>query len=48
MAAHPDGSRVYVVNSFSETVSVIDTVTNTVVDTVAVGMAPRAFGQFIG
>ena len=33
MAVTPDGGRVYVANSFSDTVSVIDTRTNTVVDT---------------
>ena len=40
VAVHPDGSRVYVANVFSHTVSVIDTATNTVVKTVAVGEYP--------
>jgi YVTN family beta-propeller protein len=50
VAVTPDGARVYVVNvNFSPipppplgTVSVIDTATNTVVDTVVVGSGPRA------
>ena len=40
VAVHPDGSRVYVANWLSQTVSVIDTATNTVVKTVAVGDNP--------
>ena len=35
-------------NLGSDNVSVIDTATNTVVATVAVGIGPRAFGLFIG
>jgi YVTN family beta-propeller protein len=37
-----------VANTDSNNVSVIDTVTNTVMATVAVGTSPVAFGQFIG
>ncbi len=42
------GTRVYVANGSSNNVSVIDTATNTVVATVAVGNSPAAFGKFIG
>jgi len=38
----PDGSRVYVANRSSSTVSVIDTATNSVIGTVKVGKGPRA------
>ncbi len=37
----PDGARLYVSNTFSNTVSVIDTATNTVIATVPVGTAPQ-------
>jgi len=47
-AVTPDGAFVYVANVNSDNVSVIDTSTNTVTDTVAVGDAPVAFGKFIG
>jgi YVTN family beta-propeller protein len=41
VAVHPDGSTVYVTNSeISNTVSVIDTATNTVTATVSVGSYP--------
>jgi YVTN family beta-propeller protein len=43
-----DGRRAYVANNQSDNVSVIDTATDTVVDTIPVGRAPVAFGQFIG
>jgi YVTN family beta-propeller protein len=43
----PDGSKVYVTNESSNNVSVIDTKTNTVTATIAVGVAPEAFGIFI-
>ena len=42
VAVSPNGSRVYVANSFSRTVSVINTSTNTVVATIPVGGAPSA------
>ena len=48
MSVSPDGLKVYVANYGSDTVSVIDTATNTVTTTVAVGDAPLAFGNFIG
>ena len=38
----------YITNSGSNTVSVIDTATNTVVSTIPVGSGPDAFGIFIG
>ena len=38
VAVSPDGSRVYVANAGSSTVSVIDTATNTVTATIAVGL----------
>ncbi len=44
---HPDGSTVYVANELNDTVSVIDTATHTVVETVTVGSGPEALGQFI-
>ena len=37
MAVTPDGSKVYVANAFSSTVSVIATATNTVTATIPVG-----------
>jgi YVTN family beta-propeller protein len=40
--------RVYVTNDGSNTVSVIDTATNSIVATVAVGGNPRSWGLFIG
>ena len=36
----PDGSRAYVVNNGSDTLSVIDTATNTTIDTIPVGHQP--------
>jgi YVTN family beta-propeller protein len=42
LAVHPNGSRVYVANELSGTVSVIDTALNTVVGTVTVGDGPRS------
>ncbi len=44
VAVHPDGSALYVSNS-AGTVSVIDTETHTIVETVTVGSAPLAFGM---
>ncbi len=44
----PDGGKVYVANFLSNTVSVIDTATNTVIDSpIPVGNDPTAFGAFI-
>jgi YVTN family beta-propeller protein len=43
----PDGSKVYVANFFSNTVSVIATSSNTVIATIPVGSEPSAFGVFI-
>jgi YVTN family beta-propeller protein len=40
VAVTPDGSRVYVANSDDDTVSIIDTQTETVIDTLNVGDAP--------
>ena len=56
MAATPDSSKVYVANTLSDTVSVIDTATNTVTATILVGTGtatnpfgpiPVALGVFI-
>jgi YVTN family beta-propeller protein len=47
VAVTPDGSKVYVANEGSDTVSVIDTKTNTVTATIPVGSVPIAFGIFI-
>ena len=41
VAVRPDGARAYVTNSLSNSVSVLDTATNTVVATVAVGAQPQ-------
>ncbi len=40
MAITPDGTRAYVTNSGESTVSVIDTASNTVINTVRVGYGP--------
>lgn len=48
VAITSDGTKVYVTNSGSNTVSVIDTTTNEVIDTVEVGIRPSGLGQFIG
>ena len=48
VAVTPDGALVYVTNPGNNTISVIDTSTNTVIDTVTVGSTPTAFGMFIG
>ena len=40
LAITPDGTMAYVVNAISNTVSVIDTVTNTVIANVPVGFGP--------
>jgi len=58
IAVDPDGTRVYVVNgcgadvtcgfTVGGTISVLDTASDTVVATIAVGQGPIAFGQFIG
>jgi len=46
-ARSPDGSKVYVANSASNNVLVIDTATNTVIATIPVGSHPVALGLFI-
>lgn len=46
VAVSPDGSKVYVTNGGSATVSVIATASNAVTATVPVGSAPVAFGSF--
>lgn len=43
----PDGSRLYVANEFSNSVSVIDPTTNKVVKTINVPGGPVSLGQFI-
>ncbi|MEM7588046.1 MAG: hypothetical protein AAF560_31955 [Acidobacteriota bacterium] len=48
VAASDGESRVYVTNLDSDTVSVIDTATNTVLTTVSVGAVPHAHGDFVG
>ena len=47
MAASPDGSMIYVANRESSTVSVIDTATDTVVDTFAVGPQTEANDHYL-
>lgn len=44
----PDGTKAYVINYYPNTVSVIDTYTNTITGTITVGQWPAAFGRFIG
>ncbi len=44
----PDDAFVYVTNLLDDTVSVVDTATNTAVDTVGVGTLPIGNGLFIG
>ena len=39
--AHPDGTTVYVANAHTETLSIIDTATNTVIETVLLGDGSR-------
>ena len=43
----PDGSKLFVANDSSNTISVISTATNTVTATIPVGQGPDAFGNFI-
>jgi gliding motility-associated-like protein len=43
----PDGSRVYVSNYTSNAVEVINTATNTVIASVAVGNGPSTIGEFV-
>ena len=47
IATMSDGQRVVVANWFSNTISVIDAGTLTVVEEIEVGDGPRAFGAFI-
>lgn len=42
------GDQLYVTNTSDNSVSVIDTATRIVIDTIAVGPAPRTNGDFIG
>jgi len=48
VAVHPDGTRIYVTNSGNDTVSVVDTTAYTHIATVAVGVSPNGYGEFIG
>lgn len=49
IAVNPAGTRVYVANAGSGTVSVIDAATNTVVGApISVGSLPFSFGLFLG
>jgi YVTN family beta-propeller protein len=43
LVVSPDGSRLYVVNRYDETMSVISTATNTVVSTANIGYAPGGY-----
>src|SRR5205814_234243 len=43
----PDSAKVYVASPTSNTVSVIDAASNTVIDTVTAGSYPAALGVFI-
>ena len=44
----PDGTQIFVANSGSNTVSVINTTSDTVTNTLNVGIDPRGYGKFIG
>jgi len=46
LSVHPTGDHLYVVDGDLDAVLVVDTNTNTVVDTVPVGDGPYAFGDF--
>jgi YVTN family beta-propeller protein len=48
VSVNPAGTRVYVANSNSGNVSVIDTAANAIAATVAVGTVPYSLGNFIG
>ena len=43
----PDGTKLYVANHGSNNISIIDTSTNEVIESVNVGSSPIAFGQFV-
>ena len=47
VAVSPDSSTVYVANESSDSVSVINTTSNTITATIPVGHEPVAFGVFI-
>jgi YVTN family beta-propeller protein len=46
LSVHPAGDRLYVVDGDLDAVQVVDTGSNTIVDTVPVGYGPFAFGDF--
>jgi YVTN family beta-propeller protein len=48
LALSRDGSRLYVVNTNTDSVSVIDSASLSIVTSIPVGHEPLAFGQFIG
>ena len=48
IAVDPFGTRIYVTNGGSNTVSVIDAATNTVAAVIPVGRSPASHGNFIG
>jgi YVTN family beta-propeller protein len=47
VAVHEDGDRLYVVESENSAVAIVDTTTNTIVDSVPVGDGPQGFGDFL-
>jgi len=47
IAVNSDGTKAYVTNFYSNTISVIDTATYTATYTVNAGNSPVAFGRFI-
>lgn len=47
VSVSPDGSKLYAVNAFENTVSVINTTSNTISNTIVVGETPNVFGNFI-
>ena len=47
VAVTPDGSKIFVANEFSSSVSVIDAATSAATATISVGGDPIAFGVFI-
>lgn len=48
VSVHPDGTRVYITNWGSNTVTVHDATTYAVLATIPVGSHPHGFGEFIG
>ncbi|NQV34188.1 MAG: YncE family protein [Phycisphaeraceae bacterium] len=48
VAVHPDGKRLYITNVMSNTLSVVDAATNSIIENIPVGILPNAFGECVG